>query len=350
MTEKETRIPFFNTDIVIDESILMLRDEYGVAEAPLLYDPLEILSVTNSMKTEEYTQGIDWILKGNKIVLTENSRIFAFTKDELYPAEGIVGKSFPIPNGYILFSEGNFFIEKQIAVTYKCKNGQWKGVKPELADKTLRRSFKKLRDGERLNLVLYGDSISRGANATKELNIPPYQPDWGTMLYESLCERYGNNICYTNTSVGGKETNWAIENIEERVNEYNPDLLIIGFGMNDGGKSPELFEEKIRTMITLVRNKNPECEFILIATSLPNSLMTDPKACFWHNQEHFLSALKNIADDKSLSGIALANITDVHRELLSRKRFIDLTSNNVNHPNDFFYRCHAQFLSGMLID
>ena len=171
------------------------------------------------------------------------------------------------------------------------------------------------------------------------------------MLIQSLEAHYGGPINFINTSVGGKDTNWAVDNIDANINDHNPDLLIIAFGMNDGGKSPELFEERIRTMVRLVREKHSLCEIILVATSLPNPILTDPKAKFWGNQEFFLERLNAIAADSSLGGgIAVANITDMHRYLLSKKSFQDLTSNNVNHPNDFFYRCYAQFLYGMLTE
>lgn len=348
MTREELRIPIWDTDTVKDESILMVRNAAGRAAAPLLYEPLEILSVTNSMKTETYTEGEDWVLENGSLVLTENSRIFSFTEEELYPAAGEEGKSFPKPDGYILFSEGAFFIEKQIAVTYRCEKGGWKGVVPALADSKLPGTFRKLRNGEKLSLVLFGDSISAKANATAELNIPPYQPDYGMLLLGSLQARYGDIIRYTNNSVGGKETNWAIETVEENVLACEPDLVIVGFGMNDGAKTPEQFEERIRTLIGKIRAKRPGCEFVLIATSLPNPILTDPRAKFWGYQEHYLPRLQAIEAD--VGGIAVANITDVHRTLLARKRFIDLTSNHVNHPNDFFYRCHANFLEGMLIE
>ena len=60
-----------------------------------------------------------------------------------------------------------------------------------------------------------------------------------------------------------------------------------------------------------------------------------------------MEALSEIAKDTE--GVAVADIGGVHRYMQERKRFIDMTSNNVNHPNDFFYRVHAQFLAGMLI-
>jgi hypothetical protein len=103
-----------------------------------------------------------------------------------------------------------------------------------------------------------------------------------------------------------------------------------------------------REIIRKVREKKADCEFLLVATSLPNPILTDPKAKFWGYQEEHMTALSEIAKDTA--GVAVADIGGVHRYMQQRKRFVDMTSNNVNHPNDFFYRVHAQFLAGMLID
>ena len=42
-------------------------------------------------------------------------------------------------------------------------------------------------------------------------------------------------------------------------------------------------------------------------------------------------------------GIAKADMTNMQKELLKHKRYIDITGNNINHPNDFFHRMHAQY-------
>jgi len=348
MVKKELLIPVWDTDIVYDESIMMLRDKNGVAEAPLLFEAEEIISVTNAAKTEEYAEGKDWIFKDNKIVLTENSPIYCFANEEYFPAESEPGKTFPIPDGNIVFSEGSFFIFKQIAVTYKCKKGQWQGVKPQLADKLLTKSFKKLRNGVPFRMVLFGDSISFGANASKLLNVPPFQPNFGEMFYEAVAERYGKQVSFFNTSRGGMDAVWAINTIDDNLNYYNPDLAIIGYGMNDFRTEPKVFEEQIREVIKLTREKNPDCEFILIATSLPNPLLTAEACPINSNQKYFLSSLKNIEADTE--GVAVADITSMHSYLMTKKRYFDMTSNNVNHPNDFFYRLHAQYLCGMMVD
>ena len=334
----------WNTDIVTNESILMIEGE----DARLLYEPVQVITVQNLAKGEIYEEGRDYIVRGRRICRTPDSRIYAFKKEELYPEKGEPGRSFKKPEGYILFSEGAFFIERQIAVTYTCKKGQWQGVVPEYAGEQLPNTIEKLKQGQDCHILLYGDSISAGANNTKDLDIPPYQPEYGVLLHQALCQHYGEHIRYTNTSVGGKETHWAIEEVEERVNAYSPDLVIIAFGMNDGGKMPYDFAGNIRTLIRRIRAKKAETEFILVATSLPNALLTDPEAPFWGHQSEYLPVLEEIAIQTK--GVAVANITDVHRELMRYKRFTDLTSNNVNHPNDFFYRWHAEYITAMLCD
>ena len=347
LTKSQLRTPVWDTDTVYAESLLFVRNADGIAEAPLLFPPVEILRFTDPGGSIEYEAGRDYTLNGSTVRLTENSHIFAFTEAELYPEQGEHGKtSFPDATGNILFREGRFFPERIVYITYKCRN-TWQGIRPYLADKALPRTFAKLRGGEDICVLLNGDSISAGANATALLQMPPYQPDFGTMLYDALTDAYSGSIRYVNTSVGGKGIDWAVKNVQANICDYAPDLVIVGFGMNDGGKTPEEFAAKCRTLLSLVRAKKPETEFLLIATSTPNPRLTNPRAKFWGSQSMQRPELDKIAADTE--GVAVADITAMQRELMRSKRFLDLTSNHVNHPNDFFYRCYTHFLSGMLI-
>lgn len=349
MIKPEMLIPVWNTDTVYGETFMMMKDENGVAEAPFLFEPIEVLQVTSYNGNTIYEKDVDWTVVDGKLRLTESSRIHAYTYDELYPVEKPEGVgSFPMHDRFLLFGEGDFFINKQIVVDYTCARGEWTGVIPQLADKALPRSFKLLRGGEPINLLFYGDSITAGANCTSHIGMNASGVCYGKMLHYMMTERYGDHIRYINTAKSGMDTNWAVENVEERVIDQAPDLVVLAFGMNDGPKSPEQFEKNIRTVIEKTREKCPNCEFILVATSLPNPMLTDPKAHFWGNQRFFKERLDAIAAD--YSGIAVANIRDMHKYLIENKRFMDLTSNQVNHPNDFLYRCHAHFLAGMLID
>ena len=55
---------------------------------------------------------------------------------------------------------------------------------------------------------------------------------------------------------------------------YVPDIAIIGFGMNDAtlGLSIDTFCNNIMSMIKTIREKNADCEIILLGTMLANPM------------------------------------------------------------------------------
>lgn len=347
LTLKEALTPVWDTDIVYGESFTFVRDESGKAFAPFLYPPQKILSATNATLTESYEEGRDFRIENDCIYLTENSRIFAFTEKELFYEEPYdPEKHFPYPNGNLLYGKGDFFHQRQVCVTYTCEKGGWTGHIPTIAADKLTRTFQKLRNGEKFTAVIFGDSISAGANSSKNSNVPPHQDPYAGLFIEGLRQHFNCPITYHNPSVGGKDSVWAKENTEELVCMHNPDFVVIAFGMNDGGKDPQIFANNIRSIVEQVRAKNAEAELLLIATSTPNPILTDERAKFNNGQERFKEALEALVQELG-DGIALANIRDMQAFLHSKKRFIDTTGNHVNHPNDFFYRLYAQYLCGM---
>ncbi len=118
--------PVWDTDIVYDESLMMLFDENGVAKAPLLFQPIQIIGVTDSKGENTYEENVDYTIKGRELRLTENSRIFAFKREDFFLDEEIEGRSFPMFDKHLRFSEGDFLISRQIAVTYTCKKANVK--------------------------------------------------------------------------------------------------------------------------------------------------------------------------------------------------------------------------------
>lgn len=349
LTFEQTMKPIWETDTVYAESFTMVKDQNGNARAPFLYPPLKILGVTNATFTETYEEGKDFIIENNCIVLTENSRIFAFTEKEVYEAEPIPDRHFPHPTGNLLYGEANFYHRHQICATYTCAPGGWTGIRPEIAAEKLPRTFEKLHSGTPLTAVVFGDSISAGANASKNSNTEPFQPPYATLFIDGLRKHFsGCDITFHNPSVGGKNAIWGEESTKERVCVHKPDFVVIAFGMNDGGRDSKEFANNIRGIMRQVREVNADAEFILVATSTPNPILTDPRAKFFNGQHIFKEVLDEIAADPiEGKGVAVANIRDMQAFLHSKKRFIDTTGNNVNHPNDFFYRLYAQYLCGM---
>ena len=121
-----------------------------------------------------------------------------------------------------------------------------------------------------------------------------------------------------------------------------PDLCIIGFGMNDRGRNVPTaqFMGQINQIMTTVRSGNPDVEFILVSSARNN-----PE---WGPQQPLLDYRDAMLKMQG-PGIAVADLTSVHQELLKKKAFIDMSGNNVNHPNDYLVRWYAQTISALLV-
>ncbi|MFD0673518.1 SGNH/GDSL hydrolase family protein [Cohnella sp. GCM10027633] len=338
---------FWLGDTMYDESLLMTAAEReAVAEACLLFEPITILEVRSARRDSVYEEGQDWVFEDGKLKLTPDSRIPVMTLEEMYPLEHEEGKTMPkLGGGYVLYREGSYLHDRQIVVTYTHAQDAWQGPKPRYAGESLRRTLAKLRQGEPLRIVAYGDSITVGANASGWSGAPPYSPIWPEQLQLLLEAHYRTSISLTNRSLGGADSKWGADNAAEAASE-RPDLALIAFGMNDGageGVDPDVYEANIRAIVESFRRANPLVECILVGTTLAN-----PETFFLNRQPEYMPCLERIAAERE--GTAAADMTGVHRELLRGKRFADMTGNHINHPNDYLSRCYAQFVAGMLIE
>lgn len=336
-------VPYWNGCITYHESVMFVGDE----GAPLLYTPEHVLSVRSYDLKTEYVEGVDYEIKDGKIYRLEGSAMPHFTWDEFYPTSketSVSGNAFAgASKPYVMFAEGTYFHKNQVFVTYTHQKNE-SLFEPAKSAK-IHKFVEKLERGEEVNLVFFGDSITAGANASGRGDSPvlPKTPMWSQMVTYGLEAKYPNaKINYTNTGVGGKETNWAIEELEERVNAYKPDLLVLGFGMNDGGKTIEKFVANIKTIIDRVLAANPDCEIAVIGTMLPHS-----ETSYWRGQHLQEAALAELA--KGYTNVDIVPMTSVHSSLLTQKRYFDMTGNNVNHPNDFLIRVYAQTILEVLI-
>ncbi len=333
-------MPFWEGNYVLDESALPLADREGnCAQIALIYHATEILSVRSATPELTFQAGKDYLLEDGKLTIPTGSRIPIMPYDEYYPIDSDNGKNFlHSDGGFIRIGDKSYFHERQIAVSYRHED-EWKGSVPEEKKHLLPYTLKRMEAGEETDILLFGDSISTGCNSSGWANVPPFQKPWYEMAVEQLAEAYHTQgIHLKNTSVGGKTSNWGCDTAVENAAHQRPDLCILAFGMNDGsGRVPvKTYIANIRTIMEAVRAEKPLCEFVLVATTLANGEVKG----FLGNQADYLPALMAMETE----GVCVADMTTVHRDLLARKAFRDLTGNNVNHPNDFLSRAYAQVL------
>ena len=340
--------PFWLSKVMEGESVLFVKEnDSTVPEVALLFEPTKILAVRSSAGEVTYDEGRDYVWKqGTRtITLPKGSRIPCKTPKDLRRPAGSQKYSLTHRdgNGEILFGAGHEYQDMQTTVTYEHELGDWPDPVPTFVGKQLPHTLAKLETGRPLTLVVLGDSISTGCNASGWAKTPPFQPPFQRLFAKNLESVYGSKIILKNFAVGGTDSSWGLQNIGQVV-PSDPDLVIIAFGMNDdpGGRSADDYQANIRGVIDAVRKEKPNAEFILIATMLGNKDWTIIRP-------ELFPQYRDALDELCGPGVVLADMTSIWTELLNRKEDWDMTGNGVNHPNDFGHRIYAQVLSTLLI-
>jgi lysophospholipase L1-like esterase len=341
---KEYMAPFWNSPKITDETLLVIRGG-GTYSASLLFPAEKILSVTSTDHSKKYIKGKDWDLIKGRIIILPGSNVPFFDRSDLVFSVAKPGMSMNGKDGlsYVLFKEGLFFQSNQLSITYQpVKHSEWKGPRPDVQDTVLRLTKEKLTKRQQVKICFYGNSIETGYNSSGLMNGAPYMPSWPELVSWKLGTHFNTEIKYANPSVPGKMASWGAENAIPLVAVQKPDLVIVGFGMNDGAShvSPDDYRRSIQSIIDKIQSQNPQAEFVLISPMLAN-----PNAVQDGIQELYLKELQKLSNKH----VAVTDMTGVHRELLRSKSYQDMTGNNVNHPNDYLARWYAQMICGLLI-
>ncbi|MBQ9481194.1 MAG: SGNH/GDSL hydrolase family protein [Clostridia bacterium] len=360
ITEKQTDsfenliTPGWKSGIMYNETVLMERGENGIISGRLAFTPKKVISVRNYNLNRVYEQGKDYAIDENGVItLPENSSCPYIEREHLVYAtrpHGVEGlyefpsSSSALPN--IMYTETPYIVQKQICVTYEYDVSQ---VKPNVfatAEKDKLPALRaKLERGETVRLAVLGDSISQGANSSEMHGVEPFQPTYSVLFRQYIENTFGVDVTFENFSLGGQTSEWGV-NRAYAAGQFMPDVVILSFGANDGclGKdnsatpvSVAQFASNMLSAMENVKKYNPNCEFIVVSSLMPNK----NGAAYGIQGEYAEEMAARLANNNSAVTV---NMYRVHEYFVEErgKKYSDLTANNVNHPNDFLIRLYAQ--------
>lgn len=350
-------LPIWESQVVYNETVCFIKNQDGTFPIEQLTYPIaKVLEVRDSSLKMVYEQGKDYEIIDGGIRLLADTNICHFAFDEFYlkaaPSSTSVVKSNKYPDRYLKLGDGSYFYTHQVCVSY-IRTQAYNGPSVRDDGERIPLTIEKLKQKESVKIVWYGDSITTGSSVSgwQFANVAPYTPIFSDQVTERLQNFYGyRDIHSVNTAVGGWTAGGAKspEEVTDKVLQYSPDLVVLAFGMNDGGGAinagfRQTFQTDIETIISYVRRFLPDCEFLLVSTMLPNPDSEGNPA----NHKDCLKALLNLVDE--YEGIALADMTSMSDWLLQRKDFQDMGDNLV-HPTDFLSRIYAQVLLNTLIN
>ena len=121
-----------------------------------------------------------------------------------------------------------------------------------------------------------------------------------------------------------------------------PDLVLVGFGMNDHNKnSVDLpkFKQNLVTLVRLIRERK-SADVILFSAFPPND--------YWHYGTHRMAQYAVATREAAAeAGCAYVDVFGTWEMVLQRKDQSSLLGNNINHPNDFGHWLYEQAFEAM---
>ncbi|WP_158543987.1 GDSL-type esterase/lipase family protein [Cohnella sp. OV330] len=207
----------------------------------------------------------------------------------------------------------------------------------------LERTIRKLANGEEATYVVYGDSISAGGEASEPR----------LAYYNRFADQLGRlfprgRLSVVNKSIGGEASVGGAKRVDADVVPLRPDLVSIGYGMNDQYKlddgnsvSLEDFEKNLRHMIDTIREAC-DSDIVLVTPCEPN-----PNWLYASGDiPHYADTVRRLG---RAYGIGVADAHALWREeLAAGKTPESLLLNNINHPNDYGHWIYSRAFSIML--
>jgi len=275
-----------------------------------------------------YIEGVDYIVDYDKgeIQRTIHSSIPDYSKHVLYEKKDFDHTKFTD------FSNHPYFVW----VDYVTKNGE-RLAKPNDQSKYLVNFRKKLESGQALSIVSYGNSITAGGEASSAEYR--FQAIYGNYLKSIFPQ---SNFKIEDVSIPGYSSKQGIEWWDTYIGKTTPDLVLVGWGMNDhnkSGNSPEQFKKNLIKLVGMIKERK-NAEVILYSAFPPND--------DWHYGSHSMELYAEATKQAAIEAhCAYVDVYSTWMKVFKRKDQSSLLGNNINHPNDFGHWLYAQAFEAM---
>lgn len=372
-TDEERVRPFWQGNVMYNETVMFFENGNNTAKATTMFKPLKILGVYDWSLKRQYIEGVDYtVSEDGSLVCTENSAIPTFNEDwcfgknipdryEKIDTTAVIGNKYCLMPGAdmstgnavdLIYTEGALIYERYVHVTYAYDPASFDYEKVNSYANELFGLEEKLKAGEDINMVVFGDSVSEGCSTSGHWQRDPGCPFYGGLVKNELERLYNSNITLTNMSLGGMTSKWGVGIDTSNGGGYNltklrelaPDFLVIGFGGNDVHSVPATdFVTNIETIVETARGVNPDCQIVFLNFYPINEYFVNRS-----KQEILTQTYKEFS--YNYAGATFVDMYTTGIEVLKTKKHIEITANNLNHPNDFFHRIIAMNILSAIVD
>lgn len=199
----------------------------------------------------------------------------------------------------------------------------------------------KIKRNTPVKLVFFGDSVTHGY-------FESFEHMHGTTCYDSvyhnrlkkLLDKYfpENQVTVVNSGVGGETSGMGLRRIDKDVLAYNPDLVVVCFGLNDIHHDLSEYMDSLTEIFSTLKNHNIPCIFMtpnMLNTAITKPILRDIARKTMEHQnsgrmDEFMSSAINLAEEMN---VTVCDCYSVWKDLNTMG--IDtnaLLVNGINHP------------------
>ena len=206
-----------------------------------------------------------------------------------------------------------------------------------------------------ITIVAFGDSVTHGALAAGEISYETAY--WNLLRKKILAKKNYVPVNVINSGIGGVSAKGSLPRFESQALKYEPDLLIICFGLNDINGELEDYLSALREMFRRSTERGIETVFLtpnmlntyVAADTHPQHLAYAAKMADVQNSGKMDSFIYAAADVAKEMGVTVCDCYSKWKKLAETTDTTMLLANRINHPTKEMHELFADELFKIIL-
>lgn len=206
-----------------------------------------------------------------------------------------------------------------------------------------------------ITIVAFGDSVTHGALGAGEINYET--PYWNLLRKKILAKKNYVPVNVINSGIGGVSAKGSLSRFESQALRYDPDLLIICFGLNDINGELGDYLSALREMFTTAVSRGIDTVFLtpnmlntyVAEDTHPQHLSYAKKMADVQNSGKMDSFIYSAIDVARECGVTVCDCYSRWKKLAESTDTTMLLANRINHPTKQMHELFADELFKIIL-
>ena len=208
-----------------------------------------------------------------------------------------------------------------------------------------------------ITIVAFGDSVTHGSVAFGEINYETVY--WNRLRNKILSVRNYVPVNVINAGIGGITASGSLSRLDSQVLAYNPDLIIVCFGLNDVNGTLEAYLSAMKEIFekcsasgadVIFMTPNMMNTYVDEENTAPYDLAYAKKTAEMQTSgkmDLYIESARALANEM---GIPVCDCYAKWKELSKTEDTTKLLANRINHPTKEMHELFAQSLFDMIFE